>query len=97
MSKLQKQSGFVPLVVVLIVGALSVGSVATVTASDNAKPGDILFPIDTAIENVRLNFIGNPESIEDNRFIGIAPKPEELHPLSLDTLRTTAPVVNKIT
>lgn len=30
------------------------GSAATVAASDNAKPGDFLFPIDTAIEKIQL-------------------------------------------
>jgi len=55
MSILQKQSGFVPLVILVIIGTLGVGSVATVTAADNAKPGDILFAIDTAVEDFRLN------------------------------------------
>lgn len=32
------------------------GSVVTVAASDNAKPGDFLFPIDTAVEKIQLTF-----------------------------------------
>lgn len=57
-----QQAGFVPLVVLVIIGALGAGSVATVAVSDNAKPGDILFPIDTAVEELRLAVTTNPEA-----------------------------------
>ena len=58
----QNQSGFAPLVVVVIIGVLGLGSVATVTAADNAKPGDILYPVDTGFENLRLNLTTSPET-----------------------------------
>lgn len=50
----KKQSGFAPIVAIVLIGALGIGSVATVTAADKAKPGDILYPLDTSVENIRL-------------------------------------------
>src|SRR3989338_1729944 len=35
-----------------------VGSAATIAASDSAKPGDLLFPVDTAVEKVQVLFAG---------------------------------------
>lgn len=35
---------------------LIIGSAATVAASNNAKPGDILYPVDIAVEKVQLAF-----------------------------------------
>jgi len=35
---------------------LIIGSAATVAASNNAKPGDILYPVDLAVEKVQLAF-----------------------------------------
>ncbi len=42
--------------IILSVIILFVGSVATVAASNSAKPGDFLFPIDRAVENVQIKF-----------------------------------------
>lgn len=55
------QSGIATVAVVLIValGVLVAGG-GVVAASDSAKPGDVLYPIDTAVENVRLGLTNNP-------------------------------------
>ncbi len=46
---------FASLLIVVLVG----GSAATIVASDDAKPGDILYPIDIAAEKVQLAFSTN--------------------------------------
>lgn len=56
------QSGFAPVVAVILIGTLVLGGVGTVAAADNAKPGDILYPIDTGIENLRINLATSSES-----------------------------------
>lgn len=43
------------------------GSAGVVKASNNAKPGDALYPVDKAIENVRLGLTKNPESLVNLR------------------------------
>lgn len=40
----------------IIASILIIGSAATVAASNNAKPGDVLYPIDLAVEKVQLAF-----------------------------------------
>lgn len=42
--------------VILLGLALLFGVSGTVVVSDNSKPGDVLFGIDRAVENIRLNF-----------------------------------------
>jgi len=43
----------IPIILVLIMGG------GTLAAADSAKPGDLLFPIDLTVENVRLVFADN--------------------------------------
>lgn len=57
-----RQAGFVPIIALVIIAVLGVGGGATVVAADNAKPGDLLFPLDTAIENIRVNLATSPET-----------------------------------
>lgn len=66
-SQIPKQSGLAPLIVLIIVGTLGLGSTATIVASDQAKPGEFLFPVDTAVENLRLTLATNPENQVDLR------------------------------
>ena len=40
----------------IMASILIIGSAATVAASDNAKPGDVLYPVDLAVEKVQLAF-----------------------------------------
>jgi hypothetical protein len=40
----------------IMASILIIGSAATVAASNNAKPGDILYPVDLAVEKVQLAF-----------------------------------------
>lgn len=51
---LQSEKGVAPIVAIVIIGGLVLGSVGTVVASDKAKPGDFLYPVDTAMEGVQL-------------------------------------------
>jgi uncharacterized membrane protein YccC len=56
------QSGFAPLAILGILALVGVGAVGTAAASDSARPGDALYEIDTAIENIHLAFAGSPEA-----------------------------------
>ncbi|XOB40635.1 MAG: fibronectin type III domain-containing protein [Candidatus Nealsonbacteria bacterium] len=57
---------FASLLIVVLLG----GSVATMAASDNAKPGDILYPIDIMLEKVQLVFSTNRK--KDSLYIQFA-------------------------
>ena len=48
----------------LIVFVLTSGSFATVAAADNSVPGDRLFPVDIALENLLLRFAGLERRVE---------------------------------
>ena len=52
---------FITLAVVLIV---AVGTAGTVAASESAKPGDLLFPIERAAERARLALASNERAVE---------------------------------
>jgi len=62
-SNLNKTSFFILLltrksminIIVAVLVILS-GSIATVRAADNAKPGDVLYGIDRAVENIQITF-----------------------------------------
>lgn len=56
---LPNQRGFAPVVVLLVLAVVGVTGVGTVAASNNSKPGDALFGIDKAIEEVRVTFTPN--------------------------------------
>lgn len=56
------QSGFAPLVILGILAVVGVGAVGTAAASDSARPGDALYGVDNAMENLRLAFAGSPEA-----------------------------------
>jgi len=57
---------FASLLIVVLLG----GSVATMAASDNAKPGDILYPVDIMLEKVQLVFSTNRK--KDSLYIQFA-------------------------
>lgn len=46
----------------LLIGSFLTGS--TIVAADSAKPGDLLFPVDIAVENVRIVFAANGKKDE---------------------------------
>lgn len=52
------------MVTLFIVLALLVGAGGTVAASDSARPGDLLFPIDRAVEDVRATFASTENKVE---------------------------------
>ena len=62
MTARKNQSGFAPVVAIVLIAVLTLGGVGTVTAADNAKPGDILYPIDTGVENLRISLATSSES-----------------------------------
>ncbi len=62
MNRNKYKSGFTPHAVVILIGTLILGSVGTVAAANNAKPGDILYPIDRGVENLRINLATSSES-----------------------------------
>lgn len=55
MKILHNQQGFAPLIAILIL-AMGVTSVGTVTASNNSTPGDALFGLDKSIEEIKVSF-----------------------------------------
>ena len=55
------QQSMIPL---LMVAVLLFGGGGTVLASDSARPGDLLFPVDTALENIRLSLASEVEKSE---------------------------------
>lgn len=57
------QSGFAPIIIILVAGVTALGGTAAVVASDASKPGDVLHPIDQAVENIRLA-VASPEAQE---------------------------------
>lgn len=56
------RNGFAPVIAVVIIAVLGIVSISTVAASNSSKPGDILYPIDTGVENLRLNLPTSPET-----------------------------------
>lgn len=56
------QKGFAPLIILAIFALIGAGGAGVVVASDSANPGDPLYPVDTAIEQIRLTLTGNPEA-----------------------------------
>lgn len=50
--------------VLVILGVVFGGGIWTVQASDQARPGDILYPVDRAVENIRLAFTSSANKAE---------------------------------
>jgi len=61
-TRLKMRTGCAPAVALALVAALTLGSVTAVAAADDAGPGDLLYPIDIAAENLRLDLAGSPEA-----------------------------------
>ncbi len=71
--------------IALIFMLLFGGSVATVAAANNAKPGDLLFPLDRAIENVQIKIA--PEDKKDELKVKFAfERAEEMEEIILESL-----------
>jgi hypothetical protein len=49
--------------ILLAVALLVAGALGTVSYSDGAAPGDLLYGLDRALENVRLQFAGGPDQV----------------------------------
>ena len=56
----QSRLALASLLVLILIGS----SIVTVVAADSAKPGDILFPIDIAVEKIQLVFSSNKKKDE---------------------------------
>lgn len=61
-SLLLKTRPMIPVLLAIII--FLGGSVATVAAADNAKPGDLLFPLDRAIENIQISLSSDDKKDE---------------------------------
>lgn len=58
---LSKQRGFAPAILLLVLAAVGITGVGTVAASNNSNPGDTLFGLDKAIEEIRVTFAPGDE------------------------------------
>lgn len=59
---LPNKQGFVPAILLVVLAALGVTGVGTVAASNNSVPGDPLFGLDKAIEELQVTLAGNDEA-----------------------------------
>lgn len=58
---LPNQRGFAPAVVLLILAAVGISGVGTVAASNASNPGDVLFGLDKAVEELQVTFTPSDE------------------------------------
>lgn len=75
------QRGFAPVVFLLIFAALGITGVGTVAASNSSKPGDALFGLDKAIEEIRVTFAPDDEAIAKVRIAIADERIDELQSL----------------
>lgn len=59
---LSSRRGFVPAILLLVLAAVGITGVGTVTASNNSNPGDTLFGLDKAVEEMRVTFTPGDEA-----------------------------------
>lgn len=59
---LSNRRGFAPAIILLVLGALGITGVGTATASNNSNPGDALFGLDKAVEELRVTFTPGEEA-----------------------------------
>lgn len=59
---LSNQLGFAPAIVLVILAALGLTGVGTATAANNSAPGDPLFGLDKAIEELQINLTAGDDS-----------------------------------
>ena len=58
------QQGFAPIIIILIAIGLMGGGTSVVVASNDAKPGDFLYPVDTTVEDIQLALRSGEGEIE---------------------------------
>ncbi|MBI4039282.1 hypothetical protein HY388_00450 [Candidatus Daviesbacteria bacterium] len=57
-----QSKGFVPAILLVVLAALGVTGVGTAAASNNSVPGDPLFGLDKAIEEIQVTLAGNDQA-----------------------------------
>ena len=92
---LSRQRGFVPAVIVLIFAAVGITGVGTVTASNNSNPGDVLFGLDKAVEEVRVTFTPGDEAKAKIRLEIAGERLDELQTLA-NTNNPVDPAVQEV-
>lgn len=87
--------GFAPLILIAIIAAGLIGTTGTVVASNNSKPGDLLYGIDKALEKVQLA-MSFTNGMKQNARLSIAnERLKELQQL-LDEKNINKDAVNKL-
>lgn len=91
---LSNQKGFVPAILLVILTALGVTGVGTVAASNNSVPGDPLFGLDKAVEEIQVSLATNDGSKAKVRLEIVRERLTELETLA-NTNRTVDPAVTE--
>lgn len=90
-----RQRGFVPAIVLLILAAVGVTGVGTVTASNNSNPGDVLFGLDKTVEELRVTFTPGDEAKAKIRLEIAGERLDELQTLA-NTNKPVDPAVPEV-
>ncbi|GEM_PF-6273299 len=92
---LSKQRGFIPAIILLILAAVGITGVGTVTASNNSNPGDALFGIDKTVEEMRVTFTPGDEAKAKIRLEIAGERLDELQTLT-NTNKPVDPAVPEV-
>ena len=84
MKIVSKQKGFAPIIVVLAIVLAGLGSVGTATAANNSKPGDPLFGLDTALEQIQVNLASSDVAKAEVRLKIARERLDELQELEIE-------------
>lgn len=91
---LPNQKGFAPAILLVILTAIGITGVGTVAASNNSIPGDPLFGLDKAIEEVQVSLATNDEAKAKIKLEIVKERLNELEALS-NTGRPVDPAVTE--
>lgn len=90
---LPNQQGFAPAILLIILAAVGVTGVGTVAASNASNPGDVLFGLDKAAEELRVTFFPGDEAKAKIRLEIAEERLEELQALENNNQPVTPAVV----
>lgn len=89
---LSNKRGFAPAILLLVLAAVGITGVGTVTASNNSNPGDVLFGLDKVVEEVQVTFSLGDEAKAKIRLEIAEERLEELQTLE-NTNQSVTPAV----